>query len=59
MKASSQVVRQRVLRAVAQEHTQAEFANVFANSVATIKRDLKQCRESGHVLPMVATLPPL
>jgi transposase len=43
MKAYSQDVRQRVLRAVDAEQSQAE--------VATITRYLKQRRESGHVLP--------
>ena len=51
MKAYSQDVRQRVLRAVDQGYTQAEIANVLAISVSTIKRYLKQRRESGHVLP--------
>src|SRR5713226_3095291 len=51
MKAYSQDLRQRVLRAVDQGHTQAEIANIFAISVATIKRYLKQHRETGHVEP--------
>lgn|SRR5512135_3340407 len=51
MKAYSQDLRQRVLRAVEQGHRQAEIAKTFAISVATIKRYLKQRRESGHVLP--------
>jgi transposase len=51
MKAYSQDLRQRVLRAVDQGQTQAEIAKTFAVSVATIKRYLKQRRESGHVHP--------
>ena len=51
MKAYSQDLRQRVLRAVDQGHTQAEIAKTFAISVATIKRYLKQRRETGHVEP--------
>src|SRR6266852_801737 len=51
MKAYSQDLRQRVLRAVDQGTTQAEIAKTFAVSTATIKRYLRQRRESGHVLP--------
>ena len=51
MKAYSQDLRQRVLRAADQGHTQAEIAKTFAISVATIKRYLKQRRETGHVQP--------
>ena len=51
MKAYSQDLRQRVLRAVDAGQTQAEIAKTFAVSVATIKRYLKQRRESGHVQP--------
>jgi transposase len=51
MKAYSQDLRQRVLRAVDQGRTQAAIAEGFAVSVATIKRYLKQRRENGHVLP--------
>jgi transposase len=51
MKAYSQDLRQRVLRAVDQGTTQAEIAKTFAVSTSTIKRYLKQRRESGHVLP--------
>ncbi len=53
MKAYSQDLRQRVLRAVDAGQTQAEIAKTFAVSVATIKRYLKQRRETGHV-PRVA-----
>jgi transposase len=42
MKASSQDVRQRVLKAVDAGHRQAEVAKTFAVTVATIKRSLKQ-----------------
>jgi transposase len=51
MKAYSPDLRQRVLRAVDQGYTQAEIAKTFAISVATIKRYLKQHRETGHVQP--------
>ena len=51
MKAYSQDLRQRVLRAVDAGHSQAEVAESFAVSVATIKRYLKQRREAGHVKP--------
>ena len=51
MKAYSQDLRQRVLRAVDAGTSQAKVAETFAVSVATIKRYLKQRRESGHVLP--------
>ena len=51
MKAYSQDLRQRVLRAVDAGQTQAEIAKTFAVSVATIKRYLKQRREIGHVQP--------
>ena len=51
MKAYSQDLRQRVVRAVDAGQNQAEIAKTFAVSVATIKRYLKQRRETGHVLP--------
>jgi transposase len=51
MKAYSQDLRQRVLRAIDQGKSQAEAAETFAISTATIKRYLKARRESGHVLP--------
>jgi transposase len=51
MKAYSQDLRQRVLRAVDDGNRQAEVAETFAVSVATIKRYLKQRRETGHLLP--------
>src|SRR6266567_2873638 len=39
------------MRAVDAGQSQAEIAKTFAVSVATIKRYLKQRRETGHVLP--------
>src|SRR5260370_40197087 len=51
MKAYSQDLRRRVLRAIDQGKSQAEVAETFAISTATIKRYLKARRESGHVLP--------
>src|SRR6266568_3297520 len=51
MKAYSQDLRQRVLRAIDQGKSQAEVAETFAISTATIKRYLKARRESGHVSP--------
>jgi transposase len=51
MKAYSQDLRQRVLRAINAGQSQAQVAKTFAVSVPTIKRYLKQRRESGHVLP--------
>src|SRR5947209_13387281 len=53
LKAYSQDLRQRVMRAVDAGESQAEIAKTFAISVATIKRYLKQRRETGHVLPKV------
>jgi transposase len=49
MKAYSDDLRQRILRAVDQGHRQAEIAAAFQVSLATIKRYLKQRRETGHV----------
>src|SRR5579859_8291631 len=51
MKAYSQDLRQRVLRAVDAGQSQGEVAKTFAVSVATIKRYLKQRRETGHIEP--------
>jgi transposase len=51
MKAYSQDLRHRVLRAIDQGKSQTEVAATFAISTATIKRYLKARRESGHVLP--------
>jgi transposase len=51
MKAYSQDLRQRVLRAIDGGKSQAEVAETFAISISSIKRYLKGRRESGHVLP--------
>src|SRR6266568_3582390 len=51
MKAYSQDLRQRVLCAIDSGESQIETAETFAVSVPTIKRYLKQRRETGHVLP--------
>jgi transposase len=49
MKASSQDLRERVLRAVDQGYQRADIIKLFAVSRATIKRYLKQRRETGAV----------
>ena len=51
MKAYSQDLRERVLRAVNLGHPRAEIVQFFGFSRATIKRYLKQRREEGHVRP--------
>jgi|SRR6266567_814979 len=51
MKAYSQDLRQRVLRAIDAGASQSQVAETFAISVPTIKRYLKARRETGHVLP--------
>jgi transposase len=51
MKAYSQDLRQRVLQAIDAGQNQATVAKTFSVSVATIKRYLKQRRETGHVRP--------
>src|SRR5438105_5847724 len=51
MKAYSQDVRERVLRAVDQGIARSEIVRVLAVSLATIGRYLKQRRETGHVRP--------
>lgn len=51
MKAYSQDLRQRVLQAIDAGQNQATVAKTFSVSVATIKRYLKQRRETGHVQP--------
>jgi transposase len=48
MRAYSDDLRQRILRAVDQGHRQAEIAAAFQVSVATIKRYLKLRRETGQ-----------
>ncbi|HEY7414367.1 MAG TPA: helix-turn-helix domain-containing protein [Ktedonobacteraceae bacterium] len=51
MKAYSQDLRERVLRAVDQGYPRAEVVQFFGVSQASIKRYLKQWREEGHVRP--------
>src|ERR1051326_3484441 len=49
MRAYSDDLRQRILRAVDQGHRQAEIAAAFQVSLATIGRYLKQRRETGRL----------
>ena len=59
MRAYSQAMRHQVLRAVDEGLTRAEIVERFQVSQATIKRYLKQRRETGHVLPRpIAGRPP-
>src|SRR5206468_12562719 len=51
MRAYSQDLRQRVLRAVDEGKPRAEIIDFFQVSRATIKRYVKQRRETGTVLP--------
>jgi transposase len=51
MKAYSQDLRERVLRAVDQGRPRAEIVQLFGIRLSTIKRYLKQRREKGHVRP--------
>jgi transposase len=51
MKPYSQDLRERVLRAVESSMPRADIVTTFAVSLATIKRYLKQRRESGHIQP--------
>ncbi len=51
MKAYSQDLRERVLRAVDQGVARSEIVRVFGVRLATIGRYLKQRREMGHVQP--------
>jgi transposase len=51
MKAYSLDLRERVLRAVDQGKPRSEIVNLLGVSLATIKRYLKQRRETGHVRP--------
>src|SRR6266851_5133576 len=51
MKAYSQDMRERVLRAVDQGIPRSEIVRVLGVSLATIGRYLKQRRETGHVQP--------
>jgi transposase len=51
MRAYSQDVRQQVLRAVDEGTSRAQIMDLFQVSRATIKRYVKQRRETGTVLP--------
>ena len=51
MRAYSQDLRQQVLRAVDDGKSRAEISDLFQVSQATIKRYVKQRRETGTVLP--------
>ncbi len=51
MKAYSQDLREKVLRAVDQGKPRREVVDMFGVSLATLKRYLKQRRETGNVLP--------
>ena len=51
MKAYSQDLREKVLRAVDQGKPRREIVNMFGVSRASLKRYLKQRRETGNVLP--------
>ncbi len=55
MKAYSQDLRQRILRAIDAGASQGRVAEQFAVSIATIKRYLKARREMGHVEPKPIT----
>src|SRR2546421_6862577 len=51
MRAYSQDLRERVLRAIDQGKSRKEMVEMLGVSLATIKRYLKQRREVGHVRP--------
>ena len=51
MKAYSQDLRERVLRAVDGGYLSAEIVQMFGISLSTLKRYVKQRREEGHVRP--------
>jgi transposase len=51
MKPYSQDLRERVLRAVESGMPRADIVKTFAVSLATLKRYLKQRRETGHLQP--------
>ena len=51
MKAYSEDLRERVLRAVDQGHPRAQIVQLFGVSLATLKRYLKQRRETGKLAP--------
>ena len=50
MRAYSLDLRERIVRAVDQGYKRADIMNLFGVSRSTIKRYLKQQRETGHVL---------
>ncbi len=51
MRAYSQDLRERVLRALDQGYPRSEIVKLFGLSLATIKRYLKQRQETGEVAP--------
>jgi transposase len=51
MKAYSKDLREHILKAVDQGHPRAEIVRMFGVSLATIKRYLKQRRETGELSP--------
>ena len=51
MKAYSQDLRERVLRAVDLGYPRAEIVQMFGVSLSTLKRYVKQRRDEGHVQP--------
>ena len=51
MKAYSMDLREKVLRAVDQGYSRKEIVNLLGVSAATIKRYLKQRRETGNLAP--------
>ena len=51
MKPYSQDLRERVVKAVDEGHSRREIVNLFGVSEATIKRYLKQRRETGNMAP--------
>ena len=53
MRAYSQDLRERVLRALDQGKPRQEIVEMLGVSLATLKRYLKQRREQGHVRPRV------
>lgn len=55
MKAYSQDLRERVVRAIDQGQSQNEVAGLFEVSLSTIKRYLRQRQEQGHLRPKKIT----
>lgn len=51
MKAYSQDLREKVIQAIEQGKTRQEVVDVFGVSLSTVKRYLRQKRQSGHVQP--------